>query len=84
MARSRILYVEGYFVTHSLAVALDAVRRAHSFETNAVRLLSLSASYVCRQFLSHLTYVFFSPCFSTHMDETSSYPGGLGNVHRLY
>ena len=48
--RCRVLYFEGYFVTHSAAVAVEVMRCAHSLKCNSVRILSLSAAYVCRQF----------------------------------
>lgn len=44
--RSRILYVEGFFASHSKDVALMALRRAHS-RGSGIRLVSLSARYIC-------------------------------------
>lgn len=46
--RARIVYVEGFFASHSPDSAMAAIRRAHS-RGNIVRLLSLSASYICTE-----------------------------------
>lgn len=46
--RAAVLYVEGFFASHSPDASLAAIRRAHS-RANAVRLLSLSARYVCAE-----------------------------------
>lgn len=47
--RASVLYVEGFFASHSPGAALAALRHAHS-RGGVVRILSLSAPYICRQF----------------------------------
>ncbi|XP_046445560.1 adenosine kinase-like [Daphnia pulex] len=46
--RARILYVEGFFASHSPDVAMAALSRGHSRE-GLVRVVSLSAQYICLQ-----------------------------------
>lgn len=53
--QTAVLYVEGFFASHSPDAALAALRHAHS-HGGVVRILSLSAPYVCRQFYSEIRY----------------------------
>lgn len=46
--RARILYVEGFFASHSPDVAIAALNRAH-LRGGLIRLVSLSAQYICQQ-----------------------------------
>jgi len=53
--RTRILYVEGFFASHSPDVAMAALSRGHS-RGGLVRVVSLSAQYICLQSHSLLRY----------------------------
>lgn len=53
--RARILLVEGFFASHSPDVALAALCRAHS-RGEIIRVLSLSAQYVCLESYAVLRY----------------------------
>lgn len=46
--RARVLYIEGFFASHSPDVAMAALIRGHS-RCGLVRLFSLSAQYICLQ-----------------------------------
>lgn len=53
--RARILCVEGFFASHSPDVAMAALSRGHS-RGGLVRVVSLSAQYICLQSYSLLRY----------------------------
>lgn len=65
--RCRILLVEGFFAHHSPDVAMAALRRADS-RGGTVRLLTLSALYICLESHALLRYSLFLTrklCWST-------------------
>ena len=49
--RARILYIEGFFASHSPDVAMAALNRGH-LRGALIRIVSLSAQYICHQ--SHM------------------------------
>jgi len=58
ISAAAVVYVEGYFATHSLPAALEALQFAHRLTGDHMRLVSLSALYVCLQFHEHFRSVF--------------------------
>lgn len=53
--RTRILFVEGFFASHSPDVAMAALSRGHS-RGGLLRVVSLSAQYICLQSHNLLRY----------------------------
>ena len=57
LSAAAVVYVEGFFATHSLPAALEALRFAHRQAGHQLRLVSLSAPYVCLQYHHHIRLV---------------------------